>query len=310
MGAPADPEWGKFMNQVQTASTLPRRQLGRYLREWRSRVGLTQAAAGRLVEMSASALQRIEAGETTRLRGRDIEALCDVYGVPPETTSAFVGLARQANVKSWWHQYGDLIPPDFNVYVGLESVAAKIYSYQPELIPGLLQTPQYVYELIRSRQPEGPVTEWEQHVEFRAHRRTIINRRTEPVRLDVVIGEAALRRPVGSPGVMAKQLRHLADVPGQLPHVTVRVLPFAAGFPGGVSLPPFVILGFGEMTPGEPIEPPVVYLEAVVGNLYLEKPDDTANYHEAHDRLVRAALDEVASRQLLRQVAREYERGA
>ncbi|MFC3964219.1 helix-turn-helix domain-containing protein [Nocardia jiangsuensis] len=127
------------MDHVQTASTLPRRQLGRYLREWRSRVGLTQAAAGRLIEMSASALQRIEAGETTRLRGRDIEALCDVYGVPPETTAAFVGLARQANVKSWWHQYGDLIPPDFNVYVGLESVAAQIYSYQPELIPGLLQ---------------------------------------------------------------------------------------------------------------------------------------------------------------------------
>ncbi|WP_067647840.1 DUF5753 domain-containing protein [Nocardia harenae] len=166
-----------------------------------------------------------------------------------------------------------------------------------------------MHDLIRARQPEGPAHEWAQHVEFRAHRRTIIQRRTAPVRLDVVIGEAALRRPAGSSAMMAKQLRHLADVPGQLPHVTVRVLPFAAGFPGGVSLPPFVILGFGETTPGEPVEPPVVYLEAVVGNLYLEKPEDTAKYHEAHAHLVRAALDEADSRQLLRQVAREYERG-
>ncbi|MFC8528444.1 helix-turn-helix domain-containing protein [Nocardia sp. NPDC057227] len=294
----------------QTASTLPRRQLGRYLREWRSRVGLTQAAAARLVEMSASALQRIEAGETTRIRPRDVEALCDVYGVPEEVTTAFVGLARQGNAKSWFHQYGDLIPPGFNVYVGLESVATHLFSYQPELIPGMLQTPQYVQSLLRAARPDLTPDEREQRVEFRIHRQSIINRRTQPVQLDVVVGETALRRPAGTPGVMAKQLRHLADVPGRLPNVSVRVLPFDAGFPGGVSMPPFVILGFGDAAPGEPVEPPVVYLEAVVGNMYLEKPEDTAKYHEAYDRIRHAALDETASRQLLRQVMREFERGA
>ncbi|MEV0246848.1 helix-turn-helix transcriptional regulator [Nocardia sp. NPDC050712] len=289
-----------------TGSTLPRRQLGRHLMEWRSRAGLSQAKAAQLLEIGASSLQRLEKGQNSRIRSRDIVAACDLYGVPEDLADALVGLARQANVKSWWHQYGDLIPKDFDVYVGLEAAANELISYQPELVPGLLQTPEYDLALVRQFSPDASVEDWNRRVQIKQQRRHIITRKTQPVRLDVVVGEAALWRVAGEPAVMAAQLKHLADMSTR-DNISIRVLPFRAGFPGGLSMPPFVILGFGETAPGEPAEPPLIFLEGVVGNLYLEKGDDLESFERSYDRISEAALDAVSSRNLLRQVAREHE---
>ncbi|MFE3441642.1 DUF397 domain-containing protein [Nocardia sp. NPDC059180] len=174
--------------------------------------------------------------------------------MPEELIEAMLGLAKQAGVKSWWHQYGDLIPKDFDVYVGLEAAAAKLTSYQPELIPGLLQTPEYDRELVRRIWPHDSAEEVEKRVQIKAQRQHIVTRRRRPVILDVVVSEAALRRVVGSPSIMAKQLRHLADMSTR-ENVSVRVLPFDAGFPAGVSMPPFVVLDFDETPAGVETEP-------------------------------------------------------
>ncbi|MGK8509291.1 helix-turn-helix domain-containing protein [Nocardia asiatica] len=290
----------------ETGSTLPRRQLGRYLTEWRTRAGMTQAKAASLLEIGASSLQRLEKGQNSRIRSRDIQAACDLYGVPEELAVALVGLAKQANVKSWWHQYGDLIPKTFDVYVGLEAAAVKLVSYQPDLIPGLLQTADYDRALVRLTWPEEAPQQWEQRVEIKAQRQNIVTRKTQPVMLDVVIGEAALRRVAGSAAVMAAQNRHLADMSTR-DNVTIRVLPFHAGFPGGISMPPFVILEFGEATSADWVEPPVVYLEAIVGDMYLEDAADLRLYNQRYGRIREAALDANSSRSLLRQIAREHE---
>ncbi|MGK8504161.1 helix-turn-helix domain-containing protein [Nocardia asiatica] len=290
----------------ETGSTLPRRQLGRYLTEWRTRAGMTQAKAAGLLEIGASSLQRLEKGQNSRIRSRDIQAACDLYGVPQELAVALVGLAKQANVKSWWHQYGDLIPKTFDVYVGLEAAAVKLVSYQPDLIPGLLQTADYDRALAPLAWPEETPQQWEQRVEIKAQRQNIVTRKTQPVVLDMVIGEAALWRVAGSRAVMAAQNRHLADMSTR-ENVTIRVLPFHAGFPGGVSMPPFVIMAFGEDVPGEQIEPPVVYLEGAVGDMYLEDAADVRLYTQSYDGIRKAALDANSSRSLLRQVAREHE---
>ncbi|MBF6133630.1 helix-turn-helix domain-containing protein [Nocardia otitidiscaviarum] len=291
----------------EAGSTLPRRQLGRYLLEWRSRAGYTQAKAAQLLEIGATSLGRLEKGENSRIKSRDIQAACDLYGVPQDLTAALVGLARQANVKNWWHQYGDLIPKDFDVYVGLEAAAAKITTYQPELVPGLLQIADYDRALAASR-PDDTDDERERRVQLKMQRQRIVTRKTQPVRLDVVVGEAALRRIAGSRGIMATQLRHLADRSTD-ENVELRVLPFSAGFPGGISMPPFVVLLYGESAPGEPVEPPVVFLEGVVGNLYIEDADDVVSFSRSYDRIRNAALDCTTSRQLLRQLAREYGSG-
>lgn len=287
----------------ETGSTLPRRQLGRYLLEWRTRAGLTQQRAAELLEIGTSSLQRLEKGQNSRIKSRDIRAACDLYGVPGDLTEALVGLAKQANVKSWWHQYGDLIPKTFDVYVGLEAAATGLTSYQSDLIPGLLQTADYHRALVQLTWPDETPDQWEQRVQIKAQRQNIINRRTQPVTLDVVVGEAALHRVAGDRNVMSAQLRHLADMSTK-ENITLRVLPFKAGFPGGVSMPPFVILKFGTEPVGQVAEPPVVYLEGAVGNMYLENADDVKFYYRRYDEIEAAALDETMSRSLLRQVAK------
>ncbi|MFI1918852.1 helix-turn-helix domain-containing protein [Nocardia sp. NPDC020380] len=289
-------------------STLPRRQLGRYLLEWRTRAGYTQAKAAQLLEMGATSLARLEKGENSRIKTRDIQAVCDLYGLPEDLAAALVGLAKQANVKNWWHQYGDLIPKDFDVYVGLEAAATKIVTYQPDLVPGLLQIADYDRSLVSQIWPDDSPEEWQRRVQLKMQRQKIVTRKTQPVMLDVVVGEAALHRVVDNRTIMATQLRHLADRSAQ-DNVEVRVLRSAAGFPGGISMPPFVVLQYGESAPGEPVEPPVVFLEGIVGNMYIEDADDVASFLRSYDRLRGAALDSSSSRQLFRQLAREHESG-
>ncbi|MFI9507446.1 helix-turn-helix domain-containing protein [Nocardia sp. NPDC052566] len=286
------------------SSTLPRRQLGRYLRDWRTQAGLTIAEASRLMEWGASTLQRLEKGQADRIRTIDIQELCRIYGIPDTVTDGLKGLAQQAAVKSWWHAYGDLIPENFDVYVGLEASAQQLTAYQSELVLGLLQTADYARALNRLGYPDDSDTEIERRVQLRLQRQALITRKVSPATLDVVLDESVLRRAVGGAKVMAAQLRHLADMSTR-PNVSLRILPFAAGVPLGDTTGPFTVLTFGTDGKGQPIEPPVVYAEGFTGDLYLERPADVRRYLQAHVCLQRHALDVQPSRHLLRQVAKE-----
>ncbi|MVU78847.1 helix-turn-helix domain-containing protein [Nocardia sp. ET3-3] len=293
------------MSDLGVGSTVPLRQLGRLMLEWRNRSGLSQARAAELLEMGATSLARIEKAEITRVRTSTVKEACGVYGVPADVTEGMVRLAQQAKVKSWWHSYSDLLPKNLDVYVGLEAAAAECVTYQPELIPGLLQTENYDRALLSERWPNDPAEERDRRTQIKQHRQAAITRKHRPLELDVVIGQAVLHRPVGGAKVMASQLRHLADSSTR-ENVSIRVLPFEAGFPGGISMLPFVILDFGTPPRGEPTEPPVVYLEGDVGSMYLESEDDVRFYTDAHNTLREAALEDSASRDLLRRIAREY----
>ncbi|TQM29661.1 helix-turn-helix protein [Nocardia bhagyanarayanae] len=286
------------------SSTLPRRQLGRYLRDWRTQAGLTIAEAARLMEWGASTLQRLEKGQADRIRTIDIQELCRIYGIPDELCDGLKGLAQQAAVKSWWHAFGDLIPENFDVYVGLEASARELRSYQSELVLGLLQTPDYTRALNRLCYPDDTEDEIERRVQLRTQRQALVTRRVSPATVDVVLHESVLHRSVGGSKVMAAQLRHLADFSTR-PNVSLRILPFAAGVPLGDSTGPFTVLGFGTDSKGHQVEPPVVYVEGFTGDLYLERPADVERYHLAHECLQRSALDIQPSRHLLRQLAKE-----
>lgn len=289
----------------EPGSTLPRRQLGRYLRDLRLQIGMTIPEAARLIDRGASTLQRLETGRSERIRLPDIRELCGVYNATDIETEGLMGLAQQAAGRSWWHEYGNLIPDDFDVYVGLESAARQLTAYAPGIVFGLLQTADYARALLRAALPRESGAELDRRVELKMKRQGLIVRKRQPAELDVVLLECALRRLVGSPKLMAAQLRHIADLSTRT-NVRVRVLPFRAGIPLGDPMGQFVILGFGTDKKGEPVEPPIVYLESYTGDLYLEKAEDVQSYHEGHRALRHAALDEIESRSLLRQVAREF----
>ncbi|NKY35869.1 helix-turn-helix domain-containing protein [Nocardia speluncae] len=285
-------------------STLPRRQVGRYLRELRQGAGLTIAELARRIERGATTVQRLETGTAERIRLWDIDAICRVCGADETTAVALKGLAQQGNSKNWWHQFGDLIPLKFDVYMGLEAGAVKL-AYFAELVPGLLQIPDYARTLTRLAHPTEPDSEIVRRVEMRVRRQVQITKKSRPLPIDVILDESALYRVIGSHRIMAAQLRHLADT-GTRPNVSVRILPFAAGLPFGDLTGPFIILDFPPGSTGESAEPPVVYAEGYTGAMYFDDPELLHRYRTAHTSLRRVALDEQESRKLLRERAREF----
>ncbi|WP_067531213.1 helix-turn-helix domain-containing protein [Nocardia crassostreae] len=287
-------------------STLPRRQLGRFLRQYRKKIGLTMAQAAQLVEIGTSTLHRIERGTADKVRPRLIERLCEIYERSNAEKTALKQLAEQAAAETWYHEFSDLLPDHFDDYVGLEASARQLISYQ-ELVPGLLQIEQYARTMMHDYTPATSDRDIERHVALRIRRQTIVRRRAAPVELDVVLHESALRRVVGSPKIMANQSRHLADA-STWPNVAMRVLPFTAGIPMGMLPGPFVILDCGFDSKGRPVEPTVVYVESVItAHLYLQKEADVERYRAVSAALHAAALDPVDTRALLRSLAKEYE---
>jgi len=288
-------------------SSITRRQLGRHLRDAREGVGMTLEGTSALMEWGKSSLQRIEKGQNQKVRIRDLDGLIEIYGIDQDEAAGLRGLATEAAEKSWLHEFGDVIPANFSVYMGLESAAQKLTTYQPDLVPGLLQTEAYARILVRNAFPDESDAEVGGRVVPRMRRQQLINRKIKPVVLTVVLFESVLRRMIGGPDVMAAQLRYLADMSTR-PNIKIRILPFSAGMPTGDQLGPFVILEFGTDSRGNPIEPTTVYAEGYIGDIYSEKVGIVQRYTHAFNLVEQASLDEVSSRNLLRAVAREYQR--
>jgi transcriptional regulator with XRE-family HTH domain len=291
------------MTQETTGSTVPRRQLGRYLRELRGGQRITVKTAAEKLEWSETKLWRIETGQTS-LRSHDVELMCRIYAAPPDLTGALMGLAKETKAKGWWHAYGDVIPDGFDVYIGLEEAASHLSAYQPELVPGLLQTEQYARTVIGADNPGVDQEEIDRRVHVRIARQALIRRRTAPPQLTVALNEAILRRPVGGTQTMATQLDSLAGA-AALPSVTLRVVPFSAGLHHGVMSGPFVILRFPPNGDGRDSEPATIYIDGFTGALYLDKPREVDRYAHAFTSIWNASLDETASINLIHQAAED-----
>jgi Domain of unknown function (DUF5753) len=207
-------------------------------------------------------------------------------------------LAKETKEKGWWFAYSDVIPPYFNVYIGLEEAATELRWYEADLVPGLCQTPDYARTMIATDNPDVDPVEIERRVQLRMARQPLLTRATAPLQVTAVLDEAVLRRPVGGRRVMAAQLARLREL-SVLPNVSIRVVPFAAGLHHGVLSGPFVILRFPVNGDGRESEPPTVYVDGFTGALYLDKPQEIARYDAAFARVLRVAADEDRSRALL-----------
>jgi transcriptional regulator with XRE-family HTH domain len=292
--------------ETTAGPTVPRRQLGRHLRALRNQAKLTTKLAAQALEWSEPKLWRIETGQTA-LRSLDVEAMCRVYGASAEVTQGLMVLARETKAAGWWHTHDDVIPDWLDLYLGLEEAASRLQWYDSDLVPGLLQTAGYARTVITADQPDLGGEEVTRRVQARLARQALLIRVTAPLSAEVLLGEAVLRRPVGGPQVMAEQLNQLADA-ALLPNVSLRLVPLRAGLHRGVLSGPFVILRFPVNGDGQESEPPVVYVPGFTGALYLEQPTEIRRYQEVYAGIAAAALDEPASRALIRQAAREYAR--
>ncbi|MBY8860649.1 helix-turn-helix domain-containing protein [Nocardia sp. CA2R105] len=286
------------------STTLPRRQLGQYLKENRLGAGLKLEEVAPLMQWSASKLSRIEAGKSPNVRVVDVEALCRIYDIEDEEVVAgLIGLAKQSAGKSWWQAYDDIISGNFDLYVGMESSAKHIQIFRPDMPSGLFQTAGYAHGVDRVYFPSITEEELARRIELKTKRQALITRKTNPVTIELIIQEGALRTVVSGPDVMRDELLHLANMPI---NVTVRVLPFEVGFPAGLPTGPFTILDFGQDAKGRDVSPTVVYIESYAGDMYLERAKDVGRYRQAYSVIQQSSLDVASSKRLLRQVAKEF----
>ncbi|WP_280468464.1 helix-turn-helix domain-containing protein [Nocardia cyriacigeorgica] len=267
---------------------MPRRRLGRQLRDLRNQARMTTRAAAQHLEWSEAKIWRIETGQTS-LRGLDVEAMCKVYGAPPEAVAPLTALAKETKSRGWWTGYSDVIGEGFEVYLGLEEAASRLFTYEDQLIPGLLQTESYARALLRAARPELSESDVERRVRLRLARQSLLTRDESPLRLDVLIGEAALWRASGERSVLAGQLDHLRLM-SELPHVRIQMVPADAGYHRGIESGPFVLLEFPAPAVGTP-EPPVVYVEAFTGPVYVDKAHEVDRYRAAFDSIRSVAVD-------------------
>jgi transcriptional regulator with XRE-family HTH domain len=295
------------MADTSTGSTVPRRQLGRYLRDLRNAAGLTVRDAARGLEWSEAKMWRIETGQTS-LRSLDVEAMCRIYGAEPDVTTALMSLAKETKARGWWHAFADAMPDYFDLYIGLEAAASRLFDYNGALVTGLFQTEDYARTLIRNDNPGLGDTEVARRVRLRMARQAILRRPIDPPLLQVAVDESVLRHPVGGPEIMADQLDHLAEV-AELPNVSLRVIPLSAQLHPGMLAGSFTLVRFPLNGSGEESEPPTVYAELLTGAVYLDKPSEIERYSSAFNAIWQQALDEPSSRDLIRQAGEDLRHG-
>lgn len=289
-----------------TGSTVPRRQLGRALKELRLEAQITLDGAAEALVCSRQKVWRIESG-LGATRPLDVRFMCELHGATRELSDALTNLAYETKAKGWWHCYGNAVPEWFELYVGLEQAASRLREHDDTLIPGLLQTPNYTRGVYEHR-PSMPTDELERVLEVRRRRQELLIRRLPRApRMEWILSEAVLLRCVGAPTVMAEQLGHLVRR-AELPNVSVRVLPLAAGAHNGALAGAFVMLEFPPVK-RTASEPPVVYCESVTGALYLDRPEEFAVYENIWSSLDLLALDEEESRRLILKIKEEVHHG-
>ena len=256
--------------QSRGGPTVRRMLLGAKLRRLRTEAGVSRQDAGEAIRGSEWKIHRLENGQVS-FKERDIIDLVTRYGViDPVEVATLITMAREANLPGWWNAYSDLLPQWFRAYVDLEAVAAQIRTYQGQLVPGLLQTEEYVRALTRGTLRDRRTEEIERRVTLRLTRQRLLTKEGGPL-LWAVVDEAALRRPVGGKKVLRGQIERLIEVTS-LPSVSLQLLPFSAGAHAAM-VGAFSILRFAERD-----LPDVVYLEYANNALYLDKPEDVEEY--------------------------------
>lgn len=281
----------------RTSPTVRRRRLASLMRGLRTAKQVNLDAVAKGSDVSRTTVYRIEQA-THAPKVNDVRALCIYYELDEERTETLVALARESRLRGWWQGHGT-IPAWFETYIGFEEEASDFRSYEPELVHGLLQTEAY-YRALLNIDPRLPEEEQDRRVAVRMKRQERLTGPDAP-KLWFILNEAVLRREVGGRAVMGEQLQYLAQI-ARRRNVNLQVLPFSAGAHAGVD-GAFHILGFPE-----PADPPVVYLQYRRGSLYLEEPEDLAEYTELYEHLRAVALSPDQSIDLLTQVAQEMSR--
>lgn len=286
------------MDETENPSpAVTRRRLRTELRRARLEAGLTQEHVARVMDWSLSKLIRIENGSVS-ISTNDLKALAQYYEITDEKRLAeLVALARASRERSWWSTYRD-IPRPLAQLIEYENAAYISRHYQDLVVPGLLQTTDYMRTSTRQLAPDMPAGQIDTVVEVRLKRQELLKRAAAPL-LFFVLDESVIRRIVGDKDMTRGQLQQLIEA-ADMPNITLEVVPFTAGLVPGLQAP-FVIHEFSDVADDE-----LLYLESPRGDvLSRDDPDEILRYREDFERLRQVSLGPQGTIDFLREVIAE-----
>ncbi|MGH3935099.1 MAG: helix-turn-helix domain-containing protein [Pseudonocardiaceae bacterium] len=269
-----------------------RRRLGEALRAVRAKAGLSGEQIAERLGISQSRVSRIELGQQAALVDL-VRHWAEVTGAA-EDRDELVGLAEAAGTEAvaWRTAMGRGLARLQQEARETERGAAALLSFQPVLVPGLLQVPEYARRIFAAGNPAHGPTEIATAVAARMDRQLVLYEGT--TRADFVIAEAALRWRVGPPHVMLAQLDRITALAG-LETVTVGLIPL------DVQVDTWHEHGFN-LVDGRPEDDPVVHVETQTSQVSTTDPAEVAFYRDAFVQLREAALYGPEADELLRRI--------
>ncbi|GGW15172.1 helix-turn-helix domain-containing protein [Streptomyces capoamus] len=272
--------WQQPESRGVMGQTIRSRRLGSDLRQLRNKAQLTALQVGNELGFSQAKVSRIEKGEV-RVARTDLKAMLALYGITDDDqVSAFIEAAKDAKSQGWWIAYEDALPREYRDYIALEGTAASIRTFEGMIVPGLMQTPEYMQSIITAGPAVLPPGHVDSLIKVRQERQTILDDE-HPPKLWAIVAEGAIRQAVGGYGVMLDQLHHMARLT-ERSNITLQVLPFEAGAHAGVQSS-FVLFDF-------PTDPSIACVANLTGTLFMDQPGQLEAFSDAFDNLRASAL--------------------
>ncbi|WP_154814289.1 helix-turn-helix domain-containing protein [Actinophytocola xinjiangensis] len=281
---------------VARKAAVGARGLGMELRRLRERANLSMERVGTVLGWSPNTMSRLERGLRPDTTPEEVSALLATMAIVGTDRDRVMRMAIGVADQGWWEVNNANMSDQARTYLGFETRASRIINIEPLLVPGLLQTPEYMFALMMAfGVDKSQITG---RIARRLHRQELLDR-WQPPGLTFVMCEAALRQPIGGHGVMARQLRHVAQQ-AERRHVSVRLIPTrVAAHPALQGA--FALLNFVD-------EPTVVFIEGRSSGMFPDSPDEVEEYRVVAERSIDCALAEQESCELLLAIAEEMER--
>jgi transcriptional regulator with XRE-family HTH domain len=274
---------------IAPSPTVLKRYVALELRRLRESAGFKRDEVAKRAGCATSHITHLEVARNLP-KVPELELLLRHYDAE-DRIPAFVELLDGARAgRDWWTPFAGAAPSWFHLYLGLETSAEQISSYDALVIPDLFQTPAYAEHIVWAAEPDLTDVEVAQRVDLVLARQEILTR-PEPPTITSVLDESVLYRPAVDDAVLAEQLNHLLELAAQ-PTVTIRVLPLAAGVHAGIT-GTFALLTFPALFKNDP---GVAYTEDRIRGTYYDDPEDIARYRQTLARLAEAAYSVDESR--------------
>ena len=278
------------------APTIRLRRLAGELKRLRVAAGLKQDDVAERTGLDASSIYRIERA-LNRPQRRTVMTLLSLYGVTDEGRKAtLLGWLKDSGQQGWFQIYEPYLPEQYQTYIGFEYEAESLRNYESLFVPGLLQTEAYARAVISGVVPTISAEDVQRRVEVRMQRQ-IVFQRPAPMQLWAIMDEAAIRREVGGPSVMRAQLERLVEA-SVSPHTRLQVVPFGAGAHPG--MPGSCIV----MSFADPFDAPLVYLDSLAGDLFLETADDVERFSATFERIAAQALTPARTNKMIQEAVK------